>query len=124
MCGAIRYVVQGDPVVTLHCHCADCRKATGAAYSTWAVYPRGALAWRGREPRRVRFADRLRLSCPDCGSPLGMLPSEDAAIVVVAAGSLDHPEVLKPVCHAWIEDQLPWIEIGNQLPRYPKMMPG
>ena len=124
LCGAIRYVALGDPIVALHCHCADCRRATGAPYSTWAVFPRGALTWRQREPRRVRYADRLRLSCPDCGTPIGVLPADDAAIIVVTAGSLDHPEVLKPACHTWTEDQLPWVEIGDALPRHPRMMPG
>ena len=123
MCGTTRFSAGSEPIVALHCHCADCRKATGAPYSTWAVFPRAAVAWRGREPKRVPFAERLRLVCPDCGAPLGAMPAEDAAIIVIAAGSLDHPETLKPLCHTWTEDQLPWVKIGDDLPRHRQMMP-
>jgi len=123
LCGAVRYTVNSEPVVTLHCHCSDCRKATGAPFSTWAVFPRMALNWPQREPRRVPHADRLRLFCPDCGTPIGMLPTEDAAIIAITAGTLDRPETLKPVCHTWVEDQLPWVHTSDGLPRHQKMMP-
>ena len=32
-CGAIRYEVNADPIVTFNCHCRDCQKATGGAYT-------------------------------------------------------------------------------------------
>ena len=38
-CGAVRYEVSGESGGSILCHCLDCRKITGSAYSTNAVYP-------------------------------------------------------------------------------------
>jgi hypothetical protein len=32
-CGAIRYEVTAEPIVTFNCHCRDCQKTTGGAYT-------------------------------------------------------------------------------------------
>jgi hypothetical protein len=118
LCGAVRYVVHCAPSVVLNCHCSDCRKATGAPFVTWAVFPRDALAWTGAQPKRVSWADRLRLFCPECGTPLGVLPGEHADIVVVAVGSMDRPEHIEPAYDAWTQDRLPWLRLADSLPHY------
>ena len=45
LCGAVRYRAQGEPRAALHCHCADCRRASGVAFLSWAAFPRDALTW-------------------------------------------------------------------------------
>lgn len=122
LCGAVRFVVTVEPITTVHCHCSDCRRATGAPFSTLAIYPRDAVRWTGAMPRRVPWAERLRLSCPHCGSPLGVLPAEAAAIVVLNVGCHDRPEQLAPACHVWTSDQLPYIRTCDDLPRHERMM--
>ena len=39
LCGAIRYSVSGDPLHVRRCHCADCRKESGSAFSVCAHWP-------------------------------------------------------------------------------------
>ena len=39
LCGNVRIVASGRPYRVGLCHCLDCRKITGSAYSTNAVYP-------------------------------------------------------------------------------------
>ena len=34
LCGAVRYQATGVPLVTGHCHCADCRRHNGAPVVT------------------------------------------------------------------------------------------
>ena len=38
--------------------------------------------------------------------------------VQVAAGSLDTPEKVHIDDHVWTEQQLPWLQIGDELPRF------
>ena len=38
--------------------------------------------------------------------------------VQVSLGSLDEPERVRPDDHVWTQDQLPWFEIADQLPRF------
>lgn len=122
LCGVVRYRTRAAPITTVHCHCSDCRRASGAPFSTLAIYPRDAVSWVAGQPRRVPWADRLRLSCPVCGSPLGVLPAEDSAIIVLTAGSHDHPDTLKPACHIWDSDRLPFVALNDALPRHAQMM--
>ena len=38
--------------------------------------------------------------------------------VLVAVGSLDEPPRVYPDDHLWTQDQIPWFEIKDQLPRF------
>ena len=39
LCGAVRYSVRGEPVHVGRCHCADCRKESGSAFTVYAQWP-------------------------------------------------------------------------------------
>lgn len=117
-CGAVSYVVHCAPSVVLNCHCSDCRKAAGAPFVTWAIFPRAALRWTGSAPKRYVQGERHRLFCPDCGTPVVCMPGEKADIIVVPVCTTSHPERIAPVCHAWAQDQLPWIHLADALPVY------
>jgi hypothetical protein len=123
LCGAVRYRVRSEPGIVLNCHCTDCRKATGAPFMTWAVFPRHAVEWSGPAARRVPWADRLRLSCPQCGTPLGILPAEQADIVVLATGTMDRPEGMRPACDVWTQDHLAWVPLAANLPHHAAGLP-
>ena len=38
LCGAVRFQAMGEPVVTGHCHCADCRRHNGAPVVTLVIF--------------------------------------------------------------------------------------
>jgi hypothetical protein len=101
-CGAIRFTLHGEPIHVGRCHCADCRKESGSAFTVYAQWPRerfaleGALAtWDGRS------------FCPQCGSRLLCLDDE---AVEIRLGSLDDaPFELKPEAEIWIKRREPWL---------------
>ena len=43
-CGAVRYEVIGAPHSVMLCHCADCRKNSGAPLVAWAAFAEDACA--------------------------------------------------------------------------------
>ena len=53
-CGAVRYETAAEPVLMLNCHCRDCQRASGSAYSPIVVVPRGLLS-STREPQYHRI---------------------------------------------------------------------
>lgn len=101
-CGAVRYAFD-DVVDAGYCHCAACRRATGAPVSGWVV-PRG-LQIEG-EPRR--HDDRG--FCATCGTPLF---AWDGDRVEVQVGTLDAP--IAPRVHRHVEQQLPWLKLDDHL---------
>ena len=40
MCGAIEYEYTGEPAVTALCHCTNCQKWSGGAFTSNVVVPR------------------------------------------------------------------------------------
>jgi len=34
LCGGVRYEIRGEVGPSLHCHCTQCRKASGASFTT------------------------------------------------------------------------------------------
>ena len=65
LCGAVSYSVRGDPVHVRRCHCADCRKESGSAFSVYAQWPVEAFEMSGE----ISSYDG-RSFCPRCGSRL------------------------------------------------------
>jgi hypothetical protein len=102
LCGAVRYVVRGEPAHVGQCHCGDCRKRSGSAFAIYAQWPRAAVEITGE---LTNFhGDHF---CGTCGSRIGYL--EDAG-VELQLGSLDEaPFDLLPEAELWIKRREPWL---------------
>jgi hypothetical protein len=103
MCGAVRYHAVGQPLRSGICHCLDCRKYSGSAFTTFAVWPRGAFEVAGQI---ATFSGRS--FCPICGSRLFSLTSDEAEIMV---GSFDDaPSDLIPGYELWVKRREDWLQ--------------
>ena len=60
LCGAVRYRVTAEPLHATHCHCSMCRRASGAAFLTFATFPASALTWTEGEPAVYRSSPAAR----------------------------------------------------------------
>ena len=124
LCGAVRYQLSGEPVSSMHCHCENCRKASGAAMLTWVTVDTADFEWLAGEPRRFQYvSDHYeqpveRWSCAACGSQLGWRRL-DAATVDLTAGSFDDPDLITPTHHVFTRGQVRWLKTADDLPRYP-----
>jgi hypothetical protein len=119
LCGAVRYEASGEPYHVVHCHCADCRRAAGAAFVTWCSFRREVFRVTQGELREVEFAGRLRGFCPSRGTTLTFRASPKTDEVDVTVASFDQPEVATPADHIWVADhQLPWIKLADGLPTH------
>lgn len=121
MCGAVRYEISKEPVGVYACHCTDCQRITGSAFSLGVVVPDDAFRVFGREPRRapdvIAASGRLksRQICPDCGVWLFGDPrpsTEGAGLVrVVRGGTLDGTSWLQPTMHFWTRSAQKWLAL-------------
>ena len=123
LCGAIRYEVGGEPSDVTHCHCADCRRSTGAPFVTWASFRRSDFRFSAGWPREQRWAGRFRSFCTNCGTALTLLDSQDSEEVEVSVASFDDPTVVRPRDHTWVEDRQPWIQLADDLPAHRRERP-
>ena len=119
LCRAVRFVYAGEPNWTVYCHCESCRRATSSPLTTWISVPREALKFVQGTPRYFDSSPGMRRGfCAACGSPLtyenGGLPGE----VHIYAASLDEPNQVAPSRHVFVDEQLEWFEVHDELPRF------
>ena len=105
LCGAVRYSISGEPLVTAVCHCTHCQKQGGSAFSVVAVVTDAQYSQSGET--RV-YADRgdsgkgvERHFCGNCGSPIVSLVEAMPGLTMVKAGTLDDPRGLNPTQEVW-----------------------
>eukprot|EP00746_Dinoflagellata_sp_MGD_P127909 gnl/MRDRNA2_/MRDRNA2_62383_c0_seq3.p1 gnl/MRDRNA2_/MRDRNA2_62383_c0~~gnl/MRDRNA2_/MRDRNA2_62383_c0_seq3.p1 ORF type:complete len:282 (+),score=34.35 gnl/MRDRNA2_/MRDRNA2_62383_c0_seq3:52-897(+) len=69
LCGSTQFFAQGPPMQITHCHCSICRRASGAAFLTYASFPIKRIHFvRWSELRAFDVAK----FCSGCGSTIGM----------------------------------------------------
>ena len=70
-CGAICYQLAGEPKQVSLCHCADCRRSSGAPVMAWAEYAEDDVTLSQGAPKTINSSDAaMRSFCPDCGTGL------------------------------------------------------
>ena len=105
LCGAVRYSVRGDPVHVRRCHCTDCRKESGSAFTVYAQWPVEAFEMSGE----ISSYDG-RGFCPRCGSRLLVTSDPGDTLIEIRVGSLDEaPFELIPEDEIWVKRRESWI---------------
>jgi len=102
LCGQVRVSVRGAPLRTGVCHCMDCRRESGSAFTFYAVWPAGEFERSGdtAEFRGQHF-------CPRCGSRLFSVDDREAEIKL---GILSEaPTPLVPTYELWVKRREPWL---------------
>jgi len=120
LCGAVRYKFDPDAVLWRgHCHCASCRRATGAPVVTWFGVRASAWRWFGAAPAVFASGPGTeRLFCATCGTPMAYRSAQAPNEIHGLAATLDDPADFAPEAHYHWEERLPWLELGDALPRY------
>jgi len=117
-CGDIRYRVTGEPLWVGHCHCESCRRANSAAFVTYAGFPRERFRILAGEPGIFRSSPGVeRRFCRRCGSHLTFEGERWPTETHVMICSLENPADLQPAAHFQSAEQLPWVHLGDGLPR-------
>jgi hypothetical protein len=117
----VRFEVVPPTLWCAHCHCEDCRRAHGAAFVTWAgvAVERFRLLAGEEQLRRYQATPAAtRTFCGECGTPLffqgDRWPGEIHVAVPAFTAPLDRP----PAAHAYFDRRVPWLELGDSLPRF------
>jgi hypothetical protein len=114
LCGAVRYAADCEPKWIANCHCESCRRAVGAPLTTYAGFPAERFAWTAGAP--VRFASSpgvVRSFCGRCGTSLTFEGERWAGEVHVLVATLGHPEDFPPHGESFVEEKLPWLQLGE-----------
>jgi len=101
-CRAVTFRVTGQPLRVGICHCADCRKTSGSAFSAYAVWPISAFEQTGQTSTYGN-----RSFCVTCGSRVTWVHDDEAEVMI---GSLDVvPTDLTPEYELWVGRRENWL---------------
>lgn len=111
-CGQLRAICNGAPVRVSVCHCLECQKRSGSAFSAQARWPDEQVALIGEAKTWVRVADSGHRAtyrfCPNCGSTVAYVIEGWPDVTAVPLGAFADPEFPAPKFsvyehrkHAW-----------------------
>ena len=116
-CGATRYKLAVAPLIVHACHCRDCQRLSGGAFvlNVWIekrfcrsdhAKLRSVMVPAGSgKPQEI-------FRCSDCGTAMwSKYHGAPGDTVLLRAGTLDHPEAIKPDVHIFTRSKLPWLEL-------------
>ncbi|KAF5864384.1 hypothetical protein ETB97_007946 [Aspergillus alliaceus] len=94
MCGKIKYQADAEPAAKAVCHCINCQKFSGSAFTTNLIIPRSSFKILSGSPKSSQYmADSgyayHTFFCGDCGSSLYGQPDSLPEMMSIKAGSLD-----------------------------------
>jgi hypothetical protein len=118
-CGAVRYEM---PVETVHkaiCHCADCRRHSGAPMVAWALVRKAQLKVEGETKEYASSEHGRRHFCPQCGTSL-FYTSEQVfpGQIDVQTATLDDPDTIVPDAQIQRADRIGWIDRLDEMPKF------
>jgi hypothetical protein len=133
LCGGVQYEVPLHSISDriAHCHCVDCRKFHGAAFSTFGETSK--LKFTKGNAKLVTFTTpngAQRQFCRTCGSSLTFRGKNQGTFEFSLATLEDTTSIstlrLQPNAHVFYNSKVPWIEtavctagdMGNNLPKY------
>lgn len=121
-CGSVRYIVGGEPLMVYACHCKDCQKRTGSAFSMGAIFPANALEITGELTSWSRTSERgntnTRFSCARCGNVMYGSSDSSPDLIKLQPGTLDDSSNVQPEAHIWMREAQPWIQLPQSVVRH------
>jgi len=130
LCGAVKYSSPAEPVLEAVCHCENCQRQAGTAFSVVVGVPASSLKIEGEE-NVATYQDRgdsgksvQRRFCRNCGSPIVSVVEVAPDLLFIKSGTLNDRSWLDPKLHIWCDSAQPWYEIPKGTQQLPQSPPG
>ena len=129
LCGSVRYTCDADPSDPHICHCKDCRKQSGTAFSMFIDVPREALQLSGRLLKSyTNKGDSggkvVRKFCDQCGSPVLVELETYPDLIFINAGTLDNANAFEPEEEFFTQSKLEFVNISIDIESYARNSSG
>jgi hypothetical protein len=102
LCGQVKVSARGEPLRVGICHCTNCRKESGSAFTFYAIWPTQQVEHEGETSvfNRQSF-------CARCGSHL--FSGDDREAEVKLGVLSEAPTSLAPSYELWVKRREPWL---------------
>ncbi len=103
------------------CHCADCQRRTGSAFSIAVFFERDNVLIKSgtfatfERPSASGFPVSFHL-CTRCESNVLWEPRRLPALIGIAAGTFADPHLPRPDQSVWTKDKHAWLALSEGMP--------
>jgi len=126
-CGAVRYKIDSNPLLSFLCHCRQCQQATGSPSTALMIFSEAGVRITGDVRSYETTADSgntvERAFCPSCGGRLFGRSSGYPENISITVCSLDDPASIEPEIAIFTESAPSWDRPREDLPNFPTMPP-
>lgn len=117
-CGALRYQINGEPLVLYVCHCRECQTQSGSAFGMSLTVPIESFRVVSGTPRIWRRSSASGHAvecafCDVCGTRVFHRPERKPDTINVKPGTLDDTGWLDPAAHLWTGSAQPWVNLDD-----------
>ncbi len=122
LCGQLRYEIAAEkPILARICWRRVCQYIGAGTGTANAMFAKAALNATGERAVFTSQADSgatmHRTFCPKCGTPVFSEAEPRPDFIIVRVGTLDDPEIGKPVGTIWTKSAPSWACIDEGLPK-------
>ncbi len=126
LCGSVKYKLTSELLMSGVCHCKNCQRQAGSAFSTIAGVASTGLSFTEGEPKLYEDSDTAsggtvqRFFCGACGSPLYSRVPGNPDVVYLKTGTLDDTGDFVPQFQVWCDSKQNWVELAEGVPAMAK----
>lgn len=112
-CGALAATTTGEPARISVCHCLDCKRRTGSAFSWNSTWAEAQVEIRGEHANFTRTSDDgfwgRHHFCPVCGTQLFYAIERRPGMISIPAGAFADPDFPAPTIEVYAERRCLWL---------------
>jgi hypothetical protein len=117
-CGQLSATCAGEPIRVSICHCLDCKRRTGSAFSWNARWLRADVTLEGEAHQFTRIGDEggvcVNSFCPYCGSTVHYMFEDHPDIIAITAGGFGDAAFPAPRVSVYDPSRrCAWVDVGG-----------
>jgi hypothetical protein len=118
-CGALTAEANGEPVRVSVCHCRDCQRRSGSAFSAQVRFPAERVVVAGPTTSYQVTGDSGRWGrfhfCPTCGTTVAYEIEAMPDVVAIPLGTFEDPDAFDPRHSVWEDRKLDWVAVTGEV---------
>ena len=127
LCGAVTYLISGEPLGMGQCHCKDCQRASGTGHMSLVRFKKDDVVIKGQTASYGSKADsgniNTRHFCPTCGGRIYGENSARPEVINVSVGCMDDNSWFSPRVVVYVKDRAEWDQTSTSIPNFERMPP-
>ena len=117
-CGLVHFELNDNPKFIVNCHCDDCKKRNGSAFSTYAgVVEKDLLLIGGERYLKKYYVENSgeKYLCSECGSPIFNRNYRIPGMSLVFYGAFTQPSNFTPSFNVFCSTKPNWVNDINNI---------